>query len=112
MEGMIGLVSCLLCAWPFLIMACFGKDSKTPISFWSGDQSLSDRITNVKDYNAKMAKLYGRCAAAFVIAGICCLVFWVIGIALVLAECTFGLYYVYKSYKKMLNAYTDADEEG
>ncbi len=37
----IGLVSCLMCAVPFLIISVYNKDSKEPINFWSGDITLS-----------------------------------------------------------------------
>ena len=33
----IGLVSCLMCAFPFLIISVYNKDSREPINFWSGD---------------------------------------------------------------------------
>lgn len=32
----IGLVSCLMCAFPFLIISVYNKDSREPINFWSG----------------------------------------------------------------------------
>ncbi len=111
MEGFVGLIACMLCAVPFLIVSCFGRDSKTPIVFWAGDTSLSGRITNLTEYNAKMAKLYGRCAAAFVITGVCSLISIAAAMVLLSAECTAGLYIVYKAYKKILNDYLDTNEE-
>lgn len=36
----IGFISCVMCAIPFLIIAIYNKDSKEPINFWSGDTTL------------------------------------------------------------------------
>lgn len=51
----IGLVSCLMCAVPFLIISVYNKDSKEPISFWSGDTTLKSKVKNIMEYNYKMA---------------------------------------------------------
>ena len=50
----IGLVSCLMCAVPFLIISVYNKDSKEPISFWSGDTTLKSKVKNIMEYNYKM----------------------------------------------------------
>ena len=44
-EKIVGLISCLLCAVPFLIIGIFEKNSKEPITFWSGDKTLMSRLT-------------------------------------------------------------------
>ena len=31
----VGLISCVMCAIPFLIIAVYNKGSKEPINFWS-----------------------------------------------------------------------------
>lgn len=41
----IGLVSSLLCALPFFIIAIYNQDSKEPINFWSGDTTLKAKGT-------------------------------------------------------------------
>ncbi len=51
MEGVIGLVSCIMCSVPFWIIAVYDKDSREPIGFWSGDKTLKDKLKNVKEYN-------------------------------------------------------------
>ena len=66
-EGIIGLVSCLMCAVPFIIISVYNKDSREPISFWSGDTTLRTKVKNVSEYNKGMAKLYKRCAIALMI---------------------------------------------
>ncbi len=54
----IGLVSCLMCAVPFLIIGIYEKDSKEPINFWSGDTTLKSKVKDVCGYNKEMAVLY------------------------------------------------------
>lgn len=104
--NIIGLVSCLMCAVPFFILSAFGKDSDEPINFWSGDTTLKLKVKNVKAYNQKMALLYKRYAAAFLAAGIGCLILPVAGIVIICLNCTAGLFLVYKSYRKILQQYS------
>ena len=61
----IGLVCFLLCAFPFFVIGIYNKDSREPISFWSGDTSLKDKVKNIKGYNTEMAGLYKKCARFF-----------------------------------------------
>ena len=103
LEGIVGLVSFLLCAVPFLIFACFGKNSSTPLCFWAGDNSLKDKVTDLTQYNQRMAKVYGRCAAAFLIDAAVWLVAREAAMLLLGAECTVGFYVVYRAYKKILS---------
>lgn len=100
--NIIGLISCLMCAFPFFILSVYGKNSNEPISFWSGDITLKSKVRNVKEYNEKMALLYRKCAVVFLITGIGCLFLPVVGIIMVCLDCTVGFYLVYRSYKKIL----------
>lgn len=102
----IGLIACLLCAVPFLIISVYDKGSSTPISFWSGDKSLMEKVHDIAGYNKEMADLYKKCAIAFGIAGVGCLIHLVIGITIILLECTVGIYLVYKKYKIILKKYS------
>lgn len=104
--NIIGLISCLLCAVPFFILSIFGKDNDEPINFWSGDTTLKSKVKNVKEYNEKMALVYKRYAAAFLAAGIGCLILPVAGIIIICLNCTAGLYLVYRSYRKILRQYS------
>ena len=71
-EKIVGLISCLLCAVPFLIIGIFEKNSKEPITFWSGDKTLKSKVKDVIAYNLEMGMLYQKCAFAFMLSGICC----------------------------------------
>jgi len=102
----IALVSCLMCAFPFFVIAIFNKDSKDPINFWSGDTTLKDKVRNVHEYNIEMAALYKKCAIAFVITGIGFLAVTLVGVVLLCFDCTLGIYIVYRNYKKILEKYS------
>lgn len=105
MEGIICLISCLMCAFPLFVMGYYNKNSKEPIIFWAGDKSLKEKVKNIKEYNLEMARLYMNCALAFVITGVVCLLFVWAGIVLILLECTVGIYVVWRLYKKILSRY-------
>ncbi len=104
--NIIGFISCLLCAVPFFIIAMYDKDSKEPIHFWSGDTSLKTKVKNVSEYNKEMAILYKKCAFAFLITGIGCLIVSFLGVVLLCLDCTIGIYLVYQQYKNILSNYS------
>ena len=102
----VALISCVMCAIPFLIIAIYNKDSKEPINFWSGDTTLKRKVKNVKDYNRDMALLYKRCSIAFFIAGIGFIVTPIVGVVLICLDCTLGIYLMYRNYKRILSLYS------
>ena len=101
----IALVSCLLCAVPFLIISVYNKDSREPINFWSVDTTLREKVTDVCEYNKEMAALYKKCAIALLITGIGFLFMPLAGVGMLCFDCTLGIYLVYRSYKKILKRY-------
>ena len=101
----VGLVCCLLCAFPFFVFSIYNKDSREPINFWSGDTSLKDIVKDIKGYNTEMAGLYKRCALFFLLTGILFVVFPIAGIILVVFDCSIGIYWVYRVYKRILEKY-------
>ncbi len=102
----IGLVCCLLCAFPFFVMGIYNKGSMEPINFWSGDTSLKDKVKDVKGYNKEMAGLLKKCASFFLGAGILLLAFPTAGIVLLVFGCTVGIYLAYRVYKGILGRYS------
>ena len=88
-EKIVGLISCLLCAVPFLIIGIFEKNSKEPITFWSGDKTLKSKVKDVTAYN-------------LMLSGICCLISLGFGIVMLVLDCTAGVYLMYRSYKRIL----------
>jgi len=89
-----------MCAVPFLIIAVYGKGSREPIGFWSGDKILKDKVKNVPKHNKGMATLYKKCAIAFLLASIGCMIAMSVGVVTIGFDCTVGIYLVYRSYKK------------
>lgn len=104
--GIVGLISCLLCAVPFMIIARFDKGSSTPISFWAGDRGLKEKVINIPEYNVKMSKLFYECGTVFIICGVICLFSLIAGIILICLACTGGLYLAYRRYRKILNEFS------
>ncbi len=102
----VGLVSCLMCAVPFLIISLYDRNSSEPIHFWSGDTSLKKKVKNIRDYNREMSELYKKCAIMFLVAGIGFIVYPAIGIILVCLNSTLGIYIMYRIYKKILHTYS------
>lgn len=102
----VGFISCVMCAIPFLIIAIYNKNSKEPISFWSGDITLKSKVKNVKEYNKEMSLLYKTCAMVFFVTGIAFFIIPIIGVIMICFECTLGIYFVYRKYKKILQLYS------
>ena len=102
----VALVSCFMCAVPFLIIAKYNKDSKEPINFWSGDTTLKSKVKNVVEYNKEMAALYKKYAIAFLLTGIGFVIYPLIGILLLCFDCTLGIYIMYREYKRILKLYS------
>ena len=105
-ERIIGLVACLMCAVPFLIISKYDKNSREPINFWSGDTTLKKKVKNVSAYNEEMASLYKKCVIAFVLTGAGFLIWPILGVVLLCFDCTLGIYLVYRCYKKILGKYS------
>lgn len=106
MDRIITCFCCILCAVPFLIIASDRKNGGDPIGFWTGDTSLKGKVQDVEHYNEEMSLLYQKWAISFVIVGILTLIHLWIGIVLIIAECTVGIYLVWKFYKKILKKYS------
>ena len=102
----VGLVSCLLCSFPFFIIGISDKDSSEPITFWAGDTSLKSKVQDVKRYNAEVAELYKKCALFFVMTGLVFIAFPAAGIILLVFDCSIGIYLAYRSYKGILGKYS------
>ena len=105
-AGIVGLIAGIMCAFPFLVVSIYGKDSKEPISFWSGDTSLKSKVKNLPEYNKKMSSLYKKCAIAFLIMGVSFIFSPAIGLILIGLYCTLGVYIVYRIYKRILDMYS------
>lgn len=95
----------ILCAAPFLILGFWGRNSKTPLNFWSGDTSLSEKICDVAAYNRAMSRMYLFYGGVLLLTA--CFAIWSVAVVVSLwvAEFTLGLYLLYRCYKKLLVKY-------
>ena len=105
-ERIISVICCLLCAVPFFIISRYDANSVTPITFWSGDNSLKKKVQNIPAYNKEMAALYRKCAWAILAASLVCLISPGAGVIFLCAESIVGIYIVYMHYKKILDKHS------
>lgn len=105
-ERIIGLVCCFLCSFPFVIISKYNKDSREPISFWSGDNTLKEKIKDIKNYNLEMAALYKKAAVFFQMTGVVFLILPAAGCILIIGGCIIGIYLMYQRYRKILEKYS------
>lgn len=63
-------------------------------------------MQDVEKYNLEMSMLYKKWGFSFLTVGLLSLVHMKIGIILITAECTVGIYLVWKFYKKILKKYS------
>ena len=103
----IGCFCCVLCALPFFYLSWEGKQTDAaPLSFWSGDDSIKDKVKDIPAYNAEMSRLFLYTAAAFSAAALLCLIFPIAGIILVCINSTVGIWVIYKIYSRILKKYS------
>lgn len=103
----ICMFACLLCALPFFLLGYLGKIKNDPLPFWAGDEKrLSLLISDVKSYNIEMSQNFREYGIGFLISGGLFLCYPVLGITALLYDLTFGLYLLWKRYKKALEKYS------
>ena len=102
----ISFIAYMLCAVPFWVIAKYNKNSKDPISFWSGDNSLKDKVKDIPAYNREMAAVYNKYAWTYAGAAVAGAVHPMAGVAVLAVACTVGIFLVYRAYKKILDKYS------
>lgn len=101
----IGFICYFMCAAAFWTIAKFGKDSKDPISFWSGDTSLKGKVKDVPAYNRDMARVYTIYGWAYFAAAVGGAIHPIAGVVIMLADLV-AIFFVYRAYKKILSKYS------
>ena len=101
----IGFICYMLCAIPFWVIAKFGKDSKDPMSFWTGDTSLKGKVKDVAAYNREMAKVYTIYGWAYFAAAVGGAVHPIAGVVIMVLD-LIAIVFVYRAYKKILSKYS------
>lgn len=102
---LISFICYMLCAIPFWVIAKYGKDSKDPMSFWTGDTSLKGKVKDVAAYNREMAKVYTIYGWAYFAAAVGGVIHPIVGVA-ILVLALVGIVFVYRAYKKILSKYS------
>ena len=101
----ISFICYFMCAAAFWGIAKFGKDGKDPISFWSGDTSLKDKVKDVPAYNREMAKVYNIYGWAYFAAAVGGAIHPIAGVAIMTID-LIAIMFVYRAYKKILSKYS------
>ena len=103
---MIGSIVCCmcfsLCGLAFMLIAITKKNTLDPINFFSGDDSLKEKVKDVKRYNKHMYKLYTVYGLCLIVIGIISFISTLVSIILMVIFLTIGLIFVYYSYKNIL----------
>lgn len=105
-SKIIAFIVSILCYVPWFYIGNFQKDSEEPISFWSGDTSLKDKVKDIKGYNKEMAALYRKFSWLYLLCAILAPFNPIYAIGLLCIGSLIGIYFVYKSYKKILAKYS------
>lgn len=113
---MAGKIICFMCCFILALILFFiaeiGKNSDEPITFLSGDESLKSKLNNISEYNKEMSLLYKKCSLAVLVTGAGFIVMSLAGLILLAADCTVGIYFVYRCYKNILKKYSESDKKG
>ena len=106
MAGKIILIfCCFLCAVPFICLGIFGRKSKDPLSFWSGDNSLKSKVADVSNYNNEMGRMYLVYGCLWLFAALVGIFNEIIAVLIIIIGCTLGIWLMYKKYKQILGKY-------
>lgn len=101
-SSIICCMSFSLCGLAFILIGYTQKNSDNPITFFSGDDSLKVKITNMKRYNKQMSKLYVTYGSCFIFIGIISFLNIILSLILLAILLTIGLGGVYFSYNRIL----------
>ena len=108
-ERILGALVSLLCAAPFYALSLGRRDPHTPIPFWSGDETLRDKLGDIPAYNREMAALYTRFAGVLLANALIAGVWPGVSFALLLIELAAGLFLIHRRYKALLKKYASAE---
>lgn len=102
----IGMICSILCGIPFLVIPKVEVFKNKPINFWSGDNSLNDKVKDINKYNREMGILYNIYGLVFIIGGIFFLFFPLVALIIIISNSTLGILVVYFIYKSILKKYS------
>lgn len=104
-EKIIGcLVACLV-SGAFFLVSMMGND-REPVTFFSDDTSLKDKVRDIPAYNREMKRTYRLYAYVYLLAGVLFMINSLYGFVLMGVNITAGLLCVYLCYRKILKRYS------
>ncbi len=108
-ERILGALVSLLCAAPFYALAMGRDDPCNPIPFWSGDDTLRDKLSDIPAYNREMAALYTRFAGVLLANALIAGVWPGASFMLLIAILAVGLFLIHRRYKALLAKYSSTE---
>ena len=102
----IGMICSILCGIPFLVIPRLDVFKNKPINFWSGDNSLNEKVKNIDKYNKEMGILYTLYGLVFIIGGVLFLFFPVVALIIIVSNSTLWIVVVYLIYKAILKKHS------
>ena len=108
MAGRIILsLCCLLCAGAFFLNGCLCRIRSSPVAFWTGgEQALKNTIKDAAGYNREMGTAFRWYGLGWLLDAIGAAYSPTMGLAVMAALCTLGLFLLWRRYRQLLSKYS------
>ena len=108
MAGRIILsLCCLLCAGAFFLNGCLCRIRSSPVAFWTGgEQALKNTIKDAAGYNLEMGTAFRWYGLGWLLDAIGAAFSPTMGLAVMAALCTLGLFLLWRRYRQLLSKYS------
>ena len=108
MAGRIILsLCCLLCAGAFFLNGCLCRIRSSPVAFWTGgEQALKNTIKDAAGYNREMGTAFRWYGLGWLLDAIGAAFSPTMGLAVMAALCTLGLFLLWRRYRQLLSKYS------
>ena len=108
MAGRIILsLCCLLCAGAFFLNGFLCRIRSSPVAFWTGgEQALKKTIKDAAGYNREMGTAFRWYGLGWLLDAIGAAFSPTMGLAVMAALCTLGLFLLWRRYRQLLSKYS------
>ena len=108
MAGRIILsLCCLLCAGAFFLNVHLCRIRSSPVAFWTGgEQALKNTIKDAAGYNREMGMAFRWYGLGWLLDAIGAAFSPTMGLAVMAALCTLGLFLLWRRYRQLLSKYS------
>lgn len=108
MAGRIILsLCCLLCAGAFFLNGFLCRIRSSPVAFWTGgEQALKNTIKDAAGYNREMGTAFRWYGLGWLLDAIGAAFSPTMGLAVMAALCTLGLFLLWRRYRQLLSKYS------